>query len=64
MSSTLVRVGDQIVLDVGLFETDGLEEIARASAQAPVNEPFVLTDETTWALLQAIWKTGDAPTPS
>ena len=64
LHGTLVRVGDQIVLDVGLFETDGLEEIARASAQAPVNEPFVLTDETTWALLQAIWKTGDAPTPS
>ncbi len=61
---TLLRVADQVVLDVGLFETDGLEEIARASAQAPVNEPFVLTDETTWGLLRAIWKTGDAPTPS
>ena len=64
LHGTLLRVGDQVVLDVGLFETDGLEEIARASAQAPVNEHFALTDETTWALLQAIWKTGDAPTPS
>jgi len=64
LHGTLVRVADQIVLDVGLFETDGLEEIARASAQAPVDEHFLLTDETTWALLQAIWKAGDAPTPS
>ncbi len=64
LHGTLLRVADQVVLDVGLFETDGLEEIARASAQAPADEHFALTDETTWALLEAIWKSGDAPTPS
>ncbi|MCH7716791.1 MAG: serine/threonine protein kinase, partial [Gemmatimonadetes bacterium] len=40
LHGTLLRVGDQVVLDVGWFETDGLKEIARASAQAPVNEHF------------------------
>ncbi|MDH5804727.1 MAG: serine/threonine-protein kinase, partial [Gemmatimonadota bacterium] len=64
LHGSLVRVSDQVVLDVGLFETDGLAELARVSTQAPLDDHFFLTDETTWALLEAIWRTGEAPTPS
>ena len=58
MSPRLVR------LDFGLFTSDSLTPIARASVTASPDSVAVLSDSITRALLQHIWRRGEPPTPS
>jgi serine/threonine-protein kinase len=61
---SLVRVGDQARLDIGLFTTDSATPIARASVTAAPGNLTALTDSATWALLREVWRTRAPPTPS
>jgi TolB-like protein len=61
---SLVRVGDQVRLDIGLFTTDSAMPIARASVTAAPDSLTALTDSATWALLRDVWRTRTPPTPS
>src|SRR2546430_7666626 len=61
---SLMRLQSKVRLDVGLFETDGLRPIARASVTASPEDLAALTDSATWAVLRQTWQKGEAPSPS
>jgi hypothetical protein len=65
LRGTLVRVGQNVRLDLGLYDVAGLGAVTgRLVATAPLDSLGVLTDSVTWALLRQIWQRGDPPTPS
>jgi hypothetical protein len=62
---SIVRLSPRLVrLDLGLFTSDSLTRIARASVTASPDSVAVLSDSITRALLQHIWRRGEPPTPS
>jgi tetratricopeptide (TPR) repeat protein len=65
---TLIRVGDSVRVDVALHRTmcttDGCEPLATVVVTAPMDDITTLTEQTTWALLRAVWQREGAPTPS
>src|SRR6266581_3364067 len=61
---SLMRLQSKVRLDLGLFETDGLRPIARASVTASPEDLAALTDSATWAVLRQTWQKGEAPSPS
>jgi hypothetical protein len=65
MHGTMARLGPQLVrLDFGLYTSDSLTPIARASVTASPDSVAVLSDSIARVLLQNIWRRGDPPTPS
>ena len=62
---SIARLSPRLVrLDLGLFTSDSLTPIARASVTASPDSVAVLSDSITRALLQHIWRRGEPPTPS
>jgi serine/threonine-protein kinase len=65
---TLVRVGPNVRLDLGLFRTDSAANhfapLARISVTNSPDSVVALTDSVTRTLLHQIWQRGEAPTPS
>ncbi|MEP7325878.1 MAG: serine/threonine-protein kinase [Gemmatimonadota bacterium] len=62
---SVVRLGPLLVrVDFGLFTSDSLTPIARASVTASSDSVAVLTDSISRALLRQIWRRGQPPTPS
>ena len=61
---SLVRVGSDVRLDLGLFTSDSASPLARASATSSSGSIAALTDSVTWALLRQIWQHGEVPSPS
>ncbi len=62
---SITRLSPQLVrLNFGLFTSDSLTPIARASVSASPDSVAVLSDSITRALLQYIWRRGEPPTPS
>ena len=65
LRGTLVRAGDRVRLDAGLYGTEGLAPLAEGiTVTAHRDSIGTLTDSTAWTLLQQIWKRGDPPSPS
>jgi hypothetical protein len=64
VAGTLVRSGDLVRADLGLYLTDSLTPLARISVHAPEADVNALTDSITWKVLDEIWRAGPPPTPS
>jgi serine/threonine-protein kinase len=65
LRGTLVRAGDNVRLDLGLYRTDGLAPLAeRISVTNHRDSIAPLTDAVTWALLRRVWQRGEPPSPS
>jgi hypothetical protein len=62
---SLARLAPQLTrVDFGLFTSDSLTPVARASVTASPDSLAVLTDSITRALLHQVWLRGEPPTPS
>ena len=61
---SLVRVGNRVRLDFGLFTTDSAKSITRAAVTAAPDSLNALTDSATWTLLRGVWRSRTPPTPS
>jgi TolB-like protein len=61
---SLLRVGGVVRLELGLFSTDPVAEVAHASVVASPHDFNALTDSVTWALLRGVWRAREPPTPS
>jgi serine/threonine protein kinase len=61
---SLVRVGNRVRLDFGLFTTDSAKSITRAAVTAAPDSLTALTDSATWTLLREVWRSRTPPTPS
>ncbi len=64
LHGSLVRVGPNVRIDLGLFTTDSAAPVARASVTAAPEDLTALTDSATWALLREVWRTREPPTPT
>jgi serine/threonine-protein kinase len=64
VQGSLVRAGELVRLDVGLYKSTDASALARVAVTASPNDLVALTDSATWALLRAVWRGADAPTPS
>ena len=65
LRGTVVRVGPNVRLDLGLYEVAGLRPVTGGLvASAPLDSLTSLTDSVTWGLLRQIWQRGVPPTPS
>ncbi len=60
----LIRTGDGIRLDFGIFHTFGSGQVRRASSEGRIGDLMAMTDSTTWALVRELWREGEPPTPS
>jgi tetratricopeptide (TPR) repeat protein/TolB-like protein len=62
---TLVRSGDAVRLDAGLYSTEGLAPLGEAVTVTGHRDSLgALTDSVTWALLRRVWRRGEVPSPS
>lgn len=61
---SLIRSGDRIRLDLGLFHTGASDEVRRTSTEAPLGDLMAMTDSTTWAIVRQLWRGEEAPVPS
>jgi hypothetical protein len=62
---TLVRAGDQVRLDLGLYRTEGQAPLAEGIVVTGHRDSIsALTDSVAWRLLRQIWQRGDPPSPS
>lgn len=59
----LIRTGDRVRLDLGVFRTAG-SEVRRTSTEAPFDDLMAITDSTTFAIVRQLWHGEEAPTPS
>jgi serine/threonine protein kinase len=65
LRGTLVRVGDNVRLDLGLYDVGSLAPLADGISVTGHRDSIgSLTDSVTWALLQRVWQRGKAPSPS
>ena len=65
LRGTLVRAGDNVRLDAGLYRLDGLAPLAEGiTVTAHRDSVGALTDSVAWALLRQIWQRGTPPSPS
>jgi TolB-like protein len=68
LRGSVLRVGRQVRLDVGLVASDSTSDgaipLARASITGPPDSIEALTDDVIRALLPQIWHHGTAPSPS
>ena len=60
----LIRTGERIRLDFGIFRTSGSSAVRRASSEGRFEDLMAMTDSTTWAIVRQLWREGDPPTPS
>jgi hypothetical protein len=62
---TLVRAGDQVRLDLGLYRTEGQAPLAEGIVVTGHRDSIsALTDSVAWRLLRQVWQRGDPPSPS
>jgi len=61
---SVIRVGDQVRIDLSLRPTSGTRPLASVSATAAPNDVTTLTDSAAWGLLRQLWQRSDPPTPS
>jgi serine/threonine-protein kinase len=62
---TLVRAGDQVRLDLGLYRTEGQAPLAEGIVVTGHRDSLsALTDSVAWRLLRQVWQRGDPPSPS
>jgi tRNA A-37 threonylcarbamoyl transferase component Bud32/tetratricopeptide (TPR) repeat protein len=65
LRGTLVRAGDNVRLDLGLYSSDGLAPLAEGiTVSAHRDSIGTLTDSAAWALLRQVWQRGEPPSPS
>ena len=64
VSGTVVRAGDDVRIDVGLYTVDSLRPVAQGAVTGNPDDLAALTDSLTWSLLRQVWRTRDPPTPS
>jgi serine/threonine-protein kinase len=65
LRGTLVRAGDHVRLDLGLYGTDGLAPLAEGITVSNHRDSIgPLTDSVAWALLRQVWQRGEPPSPS
>jgi hypothetical protein len=65
LRGTLVRAGDNVRLDLGLYRTDGLAPLAEGISVTNHRDSIgPLTDSVTWTLLRQVWQRGEPPSPS
>jgi tRNA A-37 threonylcarbamoyl transferase component Bud32/tetratricopeptide (TPR) repeat protein/TolB-like protein len=65
LRGTLVRAGDNVRLDLGLYSTDGLAPLAEGITVIAHRDSIgTLTDSASWALLRQVWQRGEPPSPS
>jgi serine/threonine protein kinase len=64
LHGSVLRVGPNVRLDVGLFTSDSGTSLARASVTAPPDSIEALTNGVIWSLLPQIWRRGTPPSPS
>jgi tRNA A-37 threonylcarbamoyl transferase component Bud32/tetratricopeptide (TPR) repeat protein/TolB-like protein len=65
LRGTLVRAGNNVRLDMGLYGTDGLAPVAQGITVTAYQDSIgALTDSATWALLRQVWQRGEPPSPS
>jgi serine/threonine-protein kinase len=62
---TLVRAGDQVRLDLGLYRTEGQAPLAEGIVVTGHRDSIsALTDSVAWRLLRQVWQRGAPPSPS
>lgn len=61
---SLTRAGDRVRVDLGLYTSDSLVAIARATVTNSPDSIAALTDSITMVLLRQIWRRGEPPSPS
>jgi TolB-like protein len=61
---TVVRVGEGVRIDLGLYTVDSLRAVAHSAVAGSPTDLAALTDSLTWSLLRQVWTTRDPPTPS
>jgi TolB-like protein len=65
LRGSLVRVGANVRLDLGLYDTQRLGPLAKGITVTGRGDSLgALTDSIVWALLQQVWQRGVAPSPS
>jgi tRNA A-37 threonylcarbamoyl transferase component Bud32/TolB-like protein/tetratricopeptide (TPR) repeat protein len=65
LRGTLVRAGDNIRLDAGLYDVKGLAPIAEGITVGGNRDSLAaLTDSVVWSLLRQVWQRGEPPSPS
>lgn len=64
LQGTLTRAGDLVRIDLGLYTSDSLVALARATVTNSPDSIAVLTDSITMAVLRQIWRRGEPPSPS
>ncbi len=65
LRGTLVRAGENVRLDLGLYSTEGLAPLAEGiTVSAHRDSIGTLTDSAAWALVRQVWQRGDPPSPS
>jgi serine/threonine-protein kinase len=65
LRGTLVRAGDVVRLDLGLYRTDGLVPLAEGITVSGHRDSLAaLTDSASWAVLRQVWQRGEPPSPS
>ena len=61
---SVIRVGDQVRIDLSLRPTSGTRPLASVSVTAAPNDMAALTDSAAWGLLRQLWQRNNPPTPS
>jgi serine/threonine-protein kinase len=65
LRGTLVRAGDNVRLDAGLYDAANLAPLANGISFTGHRDSIgLLTDSVAWALLRRIWQRGEPPSPS
>jgi len=65
LRGSLVRAGDNVRLDLGLYGVEGLAPLAEGITVTGHRDSIgPLTDSVTWALLRQVWQRGTPPSPS
>jgi tRNA A-37 threonylcarbamoyl transferase component Bud32/tetratricopeptide (TPR) repeat protein len=60
----ILRAGDDVRVEMGLYTSDSLAAVARVAAAGQPDDLLALTDSLTWALLSQVWTAREPPTPS
>jgi tetratricopeptide (TPR) repeat protein/TolB-like protein len=65
LRGTLVRAGDLVRLDAGLYRTEGMVPLAEGITLSGHRDSIgALTDSAAWAVLRRVWQRGTPPSPS
>ena len=65
LRGTLVRAGDNVRVDLGLYSIEGLAPLAEGITVSGHRDSIgPLTDSVAWALLRQVWQRGRPPSPS